>query len=409
MNTVSRNTDLNDRDDVELDGDRGIPQVGRKKAPSRIWFIVAVGVLVVLIAAMAAVAAMNKVKNRNKGKTDETTEVVSENPRGIGEEAFAGGAPPLPEGMEAVPPPANQPAPCLPGQVPTVEVPCVANYAPPQGGGYSQQPQPRPQGLSPAQQAALDLAERRKRAPVTMGNSGTAGLGGGTESAMDDAGNDHGALGKDLTATRTGAVAAARLHDPNLTITQGRMLPCTLETALSSQVSGMTSCVLTRDIYSTNGRVLLMERGTRIVGQYQAGQLKRGLSRIFVLWTRAETPNGVVVTLDSPAADALGRSGVTGKINKHFWERFGAALLISLVDDFGNYQIAKQQARRENGDTYSFSTGSEAAEQASAIIVQGSLNIPPTLETAQGTSLSVFVARDLYFGQVYALRPTGRY
>lgn len=392
------------QDDIrELDGDRGIPQVGRKKAPTRIGFIIVVGVVAVTIAALAAVAAMNKVKSRNQGKFEEETEIIRANSRGIAEDAFAvSDAPPLPQGMEPTPLTGSPPVPCQPGQMPTPDVPCVANYAGPTA------PPSGPPGLTPAQQAALDLAERRKRAPILTRSNGQRSDGDqGEIGGLEPAGNSHGTLGRSLTATRTGAVSASRLPDPNMTITQGRLLPCTLETALSSQVSGMTSCVLTRDVYSTNGRVLLLERGTRIVGQYQAGQLRRGLNRIFVLWTRAETPNGVLVNLDSPAADALGRSGLHGTINHHFWERFGAALLVSLVDDAAAYAVAKQQADNGDGDTFTFSSGGEAAEDAASIIVQNSVNIPPTLEKSQGASVSVFVARDLYFGDVYALQPTG--
>lgn len=400
MNTI-QNIDDGHHDAGDMDGDRGIPQVGRKKPPSRIWFLMVVGVVAVFIAAAAAVAAMNKVKNRNKGSGDDVTAVVSDQPK-LDEAAFTG-APPLPEDPMAVADlQGTPPVPCAPGQMPTTEAPCVVNYA---GPAPTPGPAVRPAGLSAAQQAALDLAERRKRAPVTLGSAGSGrSAGDGAEDAM---GNDHGSLGGALKATRTGAVSATLLRDPNLMITQGRLLPCTLETAISSEVAGMTSCVLTRDIYSTNGRVLLLERGTRIVGQYQAGQLRRGLKRIFVLWTRAETPNGVLVHLDSPAADSLGRSGVTGRVNRHFWERFGAALLVSLVDDLGNYHVARQQARDEDGTSVTFNTGTQSTEQAANIIIGNSINIPPTLEREHGSSLAVFVARDLYFGDVYALRSAG--
>ncbi len=51
-----------------------------------------------------------------------------------------------------------------------------------------------------------------------------------------------------------------------------------------------------------------------------------------MLWTEARTPAGVVVPLSSPGADELGRAGLPGEVNRHFWERFGAAMLISVID-----------------------------------------------------------------------------
>lgn len=367
-----------------VDGDRGIPQVGRKKAATRIWYVLVAGVLIVAVVALGAVVGLNKLKNRNQGKEGPEKAAVTTNVPELTPGAFqtADEPPPLPEGVEPAAPPAaaGQPA--------------------------TAQGEPK---LTPEQQRALDLAERRKRAPV-LGMTGAVREAGGADSGPRDGtqrrGNGSGSLGAALQATRTGAVSATLLPEPNLTLTMGRLLQCTLETAISTDVPGMTSCILAQDVYSTTGRVLLLERGTRIVGQYQAGAVKRGQSRVFVLWTRAETPNGVLVNLDSPATDTLGRSGVDGKINRHFWERFGSALLISLVDDVASYAVAKERNSGSGGNTtIAFGNTADSSRDAASIIVENSVNIPPTLNKAQGESIGIFVARDLYFGDVYDLQP----
>ncbi|MFR1026550.1 MAG: TrbI/VirB10 family protein [Parasutterella sp.] len=73
-----------------------------------------------------------------------------------------------------------------------------------------------------------------------------------------------------------------------------------------------------RDVYSANGRVLLIERGSKAIGEYK-GAVENGLNRIFVLWTQIQTPKGVRVNIDSPATDALGGSGMAGEIDFHWW------------------------------------------------------------------------------------------
>ena len=53
---------------------------------------------------------------------------------------------------------------------------------------------------------------------------------------------------------------------------------------------------------------------------------------MFVQWQTLTRPDGVQIALDSPAADPLGRAGIGGKVNTHFWSRFGNALLQSTLE-----------------------------------------------------------------------------
>lgn len=278
--------------------------------------------------------------------------------------------------------------------------------------------------LSPEQQAAAaDLQERRKRAPVMAYGQAQQGVAqaapatlGAAPGAMSSAWPFGGPQGKEagpsgleeaLQGTAMAANSAQTLRDPSMTLTQASVIPCILNTAINSTVPGMVSCTVSSNVYSTNGRVLLLDRGSRIVGQYQNGQFKQGMNRIFVLWTRVETPSGVTIALDSPATDALGRSGVAGRVNRHFWERFGAGLLLSLVDDGLAYAV-KQKDDTQTGGNIQFTSTSEAGRNAAAIAVENSVGIPPTLSVAQGAIVNVFVARDLYFGNVYELRTAAR-
>lgn len=137
-----------------------------------------------------------------------------------------------------------------------------------------------------------------------------------------------------------------------------------------------------------------MERGTRVLGEYRGG-LQQGRRRLFVLWTRAVTPTGVAVALASPAADALGRSGFDGVVDTHFWDRFGGALLLSIVDD-GVYAAA--------GRNDGASSMARVPSDAASVALQGSVEIPPTLRKGQGAEVSIFVAQDLDFAGVYQLR-----
>ncbi len=143
------------------------------------------------------------------------------------------------------------------------------------------------------------------------------------------AGSEHGQLASYLTPSVATATRAQVLATRRFIIPKGNFLDCTLETAINSELPGMTTCVTAFDIFGADGKVVLLERGSKLVGETR-GQVAQGMSRLFILWSEARTPTGVVVQLDSPGTDELGRAGVTGERStiisgrasvRHCWSR----------------------------------------------------------------------------------------
>ena len=183
-----------------------------------------------------------------------------------------------------------------------------------------------------------------------------------------------------------------------LLLPKGAFIDCTLETAIDSTLPGMTTCVMATDAFGVDGSVVLLERGTKLIGETR-GQVQQGSARIFVLWTEARTPAGVVVPLSSPGADELGRAGLPGDVNRHFWERFGAAMLVSIID--GAVAAAVQSSRNGNGTVV---IDPSASQGVMTEVLKSTVNIPPTVTKQNGDRIQVLVARDLDFRSVYELR-----
>jgi type IV secretion system protein VirB10 len=203
-----------------------------------------------------------------------------------------------------------------------------------------------------------------------------------------------------LRPTATAAVRAENLPAQRLLLPKGAFIDCTLETAIDSALPGMTTCIMATDAFGVDGQVVLLERGTKLIGETR-GQVQQGSARIFVLWSEARTPTGVVVPLDSPGADELGRSGLPGQVNRHFWERFGAAMLVSVID--GAVQAAAQSSHGGGGNIV---LNPSSSQDVLSEILKSTIGIPPTVVKPNGDRIQVLVARDVDFRSVYELRST---
>ena len=223
--------------------------------------------------------------------------------------------------------------------------------------------------------------------PETAGDGSAGQAARGTPNALD-------------ALRQSSAVVEARasmLPNRNYLVTAGTLIPCILQTAMNSAQPGYTSCLIPRDVYSENGRVVLMEKGTKVLGEYHGG-IQQGQNRLFVLWTRAVTPQGVRIDLASPGSDALGRAGIAGSVDTFFWARFGSALLLSLVDDAA--YIAGQSV---SGGSNNFNNTTRTPSEGAGIALQNSINIRPVLKKNQGEEVGIFVAKDFNFADVYNL------
>lgn len=374
--------------------ERGIPSVN-DIAPSRAkrtLVFVALMLVVVAFAGLGYWKYQRKIAQQLAAETKKDLQLSSAvPPRTFADAPPAEAPPPLPGAAAGaalvVPAPGAGAAPPPPGTA-------GASAGASQGAaGAAGSAAVRPRVLDKAESSLMAVGDK---------NSGPADrMATGTGTAPPEAGTMQagGGIAAMLTSTQTPARSASMLRNRNFILAKGSFIDCALQTRLDSTVPGMTACVVTRDIFSDNGAVKLIEKGSTITGEYQSN-LKQGMARIFVLWSRIKTTKGVVVNLDSPATDALGGAGLSGYVATHFWERFGGAILLSLVDDLGSAAAASVGGQGRNQQFNFNGTGAVASEVA-AETLKHTINIPPTLTKEQGERVGVYVARDLDFSGVY--------
>ena len=114
----------------------------------------------------------------------------------------------------------------------------------------------------------------------------------------------------------------------------------------------------------------------------------------------AEKAFGATIELASPSADPLGRVGIKGKVNSHFLERFGSALLQSTLNL--GVGVATSRIAGNNSSVLLALPNSVGSSTGSSL--SDSQQFQRTLRVKQGVSVSVFVAKDLDFTAVETKR-----
>jgi len=180
-------------------------------------------------------------------------------------------------------------------------------------------------------------------------------------------------------------------------IAQGNFIDATLDTAINSDLPGQIRATINSPIYAEDGSHVLIHPGSRLIGQYKSG-LSLGQSRIFVVWTRLIDTHGYSIALGSPGTDSLGMSGMTGEIDRHFWQTFGNAVLLSLIGAGASNIGVHTQDQYNSAAAYRQAISQSLSQSAANSLQQGT--IPPTIHINQGENIHVFVAKDLRFDHV---------
>ncbi|MBM7046135.1 type IV secretion system protein VirB10 [Rhizobium lusitanum] len=350
--------------------------------------------------------------------------------------------PPAPPPLPTVQVPEAPPPPPPPPPAPVVPTP--AQIAPPVDVDCSRGNNPdNPRCIELARQAKLlervrstavvfDQSEQTNGAARASSDTSGAGLFGAnsTAGASTANGDTSGAVDGDrafLKAMGGQGVevsVAAENRRIDAWIPQGTMIRGTLETAVNSDLAGMVKAIVREEVYSFDGRRILIPAGSSLIGDYKSG-VERGQERLFIVWTRMIRGDGVSVQLGSYGTDRLGRSGMTGVVDRKYWERFGPPALMTMIGGVTQYiaQLGQKQDRnitivntdgtvtsipQDNGSTSQDRAREIGAETIAAGIqqlateaFQDTRNIKPTIHIAQGSDITVFVTRDLDFSDLY--------
>ncbi|RWJ04436.1 MAG: TrbI/VirB10 family protein [Mesorhizobium sp.] len=240
-------------------------------------------------------------------------------------------------------------------------------------------------------------------------DAGNGGLGGEDGQGLTVAGEDRNS--KYLAAASSIAdrrAKATQIKRIDAMIPEGTLIPGILEAAINSDLPGQIRAITSQDVYSFDGRRVLIPTGTRLIGEYQS-EVTRGQKRIFVIWTRLIRDDGVSVRLNSIGTDSLGRSGLTGIVDNKWRERFGSAIMLSVVGAGASFltgygsdeAFGDDNSEAKRGEELARETIAETFSDMANQTLSENLRIPPTISVSQGEQIFVYVRQDLDFSAMY--------
>ncbi len=243
---------------------------------------------------------------------------------------------------------------------------------------------------------------------------------------VDENGNPIDDKKKAETQDETSPVKQAFIgkSDPTFVLAQYTPIEITLTSKVDATLTGIVSGVVAKDVWNMNGTMILLDKGTKVYGNYQS--VKGGtpiMTRLMIVFTKAITPDGVIIPLaNAQAAGMLGEAGVDGYVNNHFMKRIGFAVIASVVNSFLQTApiialdklIGLGKGRSERTPEFNYALGQaingsmQSSAQMSNQILGQLMNIPPSFYKNEGDSIKILTMDDIDFSGVYDVKITNK-
>ena len=289
--------------------------------------------------------------------------------------------------------------------------PFNAGQKPPEGKGESKsssssgKAEAQPESVQHGYSRALDVSYGGSSA--ASGNSSSAS----TKTASETNDGEGSNTKPEVQPVNAGAsVSLSKItrvpYDPNLFIPEDTAIPCSLDRRFISDLAGKLVCTVNADIYSANGNVKLIEKGTAAHLIYKAGSFRHGQGAVFIMATKLRTRTTPIIDIpliDTQASGALGEAGASGWIDTHFSDRFLGAMMIGMIPDFAQAASGAAKNNKDNQTDYTANSRQAFADIARESF-SNSVNIPPTLYKNQGEIITFIVGQDLDFSGIYKLK-----
>ncbi|EAI4331274.1 DNA type IV secretion system protein ComB10 [Campylobacter upsaliensis] len=212
--------------------------------------------------------------------------------------------------------------------------------------------------------------------------------------------SNHNRFGADGFSNQKSIDIATNEHKLFRMIRAGKLIPATLTSAISSELSGIVTAQVEQDIYATMGKAVLIPRGSKVIGFY-SNDNKIGQNRLEIKWREIITPQGINVLLtDAIVSDNMGMAGAVGSVNNKYFERYGIAFGLSTISNALLLTIASKVDK--GGNQYVEDLYSQGKSDVGTIvddIIQQQSQIKPTIEIKAGSRIYIVPTNHIWFSK----------
>lgn len=185
-------------------------------------------------------------------------------------------------------------------------------------------------------------------------------------------------------------------------VSAGTVLPVVAVTRVTTDSPGVAIAMLTRDVFDAGLRQVVLPAGSMLLTSHEQA-VSVGERRLAFAWDRIEVPRGTgglaagVYQLPGlPGGGWGGEGGVRAHVENHWWQIFGSAAILSLIDIGSQLSSNDGNLLTNNREEVASAAASSALSEVITQLLRRNMSISPTLSLEPGTRFHVVVSRDLH-------------
>ncbi len=184
-----------------------------------------------------------------------------------------------------------------------------------------------------------------------------------------------------------------------------RYINAIFETGVNSDIAsadgGEAILVVENHIYGYHGRKVLIPKGSRLICAFgsadhaNSSRLSFTCKRILMADTGVE-----IYQIAARVGDSQGYGGVSGDVDKRFWEKYGMAFMLTGISTAVKVAVGTIDSRNNQNLATSLNAGAEELSQRfgeiTATVLEDKIDLKPIIRIAQGTPVTIRPANDWY-------------